>query len=148
MDWAIDNDETQTHFCPFLFLLSYVLQVSLKIKSYINSGVSAELSSVNDQLFNTAQRYRKKRTVYRLSEKSFLKKIFKAKIKFSNRTNIQAMKVVFFVIASFLVVELANSNPIPPDEVRTPIANVSDGKLLFAHVVSLAFGPYFIFSSI
>lgn len=50
------------------------------------------------------------------------------------------MKDFLIAIASFLVVGLSNSYSIPPDEVHhhipTPIANVSEARLIFAHVVS------------
>ena len=47
------------------------------------------------------------------------------------------MKDFLIAIASFLVVGLSNSYSIQPNEVqRTPVANASDGKLIFAHVVS------------
>lgn len=61
----------------FFFVFHYQMFFKcLKIKPYINSCVSTELSSVNDQLSNTAQRYRKKRTVYRLSWKKISQKQF------------------------------------------------------------------------
>lgn len=63
--------------------------------------------------------------------------MLKANVKIPNQINYQEMKVVLIAIASFLVVGLTNSYTIPPDEVqRTPVANVSDGRLIFAHVVS------------
>lgn len=74
--------------------------------------------------------------------KGFFHNIFKAKIKSLNQTNYQAMNVALFAIASFLVVGLTNSYSIPPNEELRASAeeqrvNVSEGRLIFAHVVSL-----------
>lgn len=58
------------------------------------------------------------------------------------------MNVALFAIASFLVVGLTNSYSIPPNEELRASAedqrvNVSEGRLIFAHVVSLVKLIYF-----